>query len=146
MNYFNEKAFHTTDPKGRLLLPKDVRAHFRIKKADVLYLLPNPSDPPCLEIRTSAAWEAYLESLRGQQSDPRKKDSYRYAMTFKEKATVDGQGRVLIPQGLRELCKIDGSVAVINMDVYVEVWAKEHMSRKYQDMIRAFKEMNDQLF
>ena len=145
-NYFNDKALLSTDPKGRLLLPKDIRDHFKIKKADLLFLVPNLSEPRYLEVRTEKQWKAYCESLRQEEAGEKKKDSFRYAMMLKEVATVDGQGRIALPQRIREACSLDGLVAVVNMEVYIEVWSKDHMERKYQDMIRAFKETNDRMF
>ena len=146
ISHFNDRAFHATDPKGRLLLPKEIRAEQGIKKADTLYLVPNLSDPPYLEVRTASQWDGYCTSLRDQDAGEKKKDSYRYAMLFKEKVTVDGQGRVMLPQRIRDLCKLNGDVAVINMDVYVEVWCKDHVETKYADMVRAFKDSNDRMF
>jgi DNA-binding transcriptional regulator/RsmH inhibitor MraZ len=65
---------------------------------------------------------------------------------FQEKVTVDGQGRIVVSQRIRELCKLDGTVAVINMRSYAEVWNKNHMEQKYADMIKAYKEINNRLF
>ena len=146
MSHFNEKSLHSIDPKGRLLLPKDVRDALKIKKGDSLYLIPNMADPPYLEIRTAKQWGEYLDGLRRETSGEQKKDTFRYAMMIKETALVDGQGRFMIPNRIREACKLDGAVAVIDMGVYVEVWCKEHMERKYTDMVRAFKETNDRMF
>lgn len=146
INYFDEKSLHSTDPKGRLLLPKDLRDSFKIKKGDLLYLVPNLSEPPYLEIRTEKQWRLYRENLRQEEAGEKKKDSFRYTMMLKEVATVDGQGRIMIPERIRSACGLDGRVAVVNMELYVEVWAKDHMERKYQDMLRAFKETNDRMF
>jgi AbrB family looped-hinge helix DNA binding protein len=146
MNHFNEKSLHSIDPKGRLLLPKEVRDGLKIKKGDTLHLIPNLADPPYLEIRTAKQWQDYLEGLRRETSGEQKKDSFRYAMMIKDSAVVDGQGRFMIPNRIREVCKLDGTVAVIDMGVYVEVWCKEHVERKYADMIRAFKDTNDRMF
>ncbi len=146
INHFNEKSLHTVDRKGRLLLPKELRQAFKIKKGDVLYLVPNLSDPPYLEIRTAPQWAEYRLSLRSGTSGEQKKDTYRYAMMIKETAVVDGQGRFMIPSRVREACRLDGTVAVVDMDVYMEVWCKSHMEKKYADMVRAFKEINDRLF
>lgn len=145
-NHFNEKTLHTVDPKGRLLLPKEVRQAFKMKKGDIVYLLPNLSDPPYLEIRTARQWEDYRQSLRQQAAGEKKKDSFRYAMMLLGKSTVDGQGRVLIPQRMRDNCKLNGTVAVVDMESYTEVWCTEHMEKKYADMVRAFKEANDQVY
>ena len=145
-NYFNEKNLHSIDSKGRILLPKDVRDHYRVKKGDVLHIVPNVSGSSYLEIRTTAQWKKYRDSLRNLEAGEKKKDSFRYAMMLQETATVDGQGRILIPQRIRELCNIVDAVAVVDMDGYLEVWAKAQLEQKYADMVRAFKEMNDRMF
>jgi len=145
-NYFNEKALHSVDPKGRLLLPKDIRESYKIRKGQVLHLVPNLSSPPYLEIRTPDQWNHYRETLMQQLAGEQKKDSVRYAMMLAETVTVDGQGRIVLPQRIRDACNLDGMVAVINMQLYVEVWCKAHMDQRYADMVRAFKEANDRLF
>ncbi len=145
-NYFNEKNLHSIDSKGRILLPKEIRDHLRIKKGDALHLVPNLSGPLYIEIRTAAQWKTYREGLRDLEAGEKKKDSYRYATMLQETATMDGQGRVLLPQRIRELCKVVDLVAVINMDEYVEVWAKANLEQKYSDMVKAFKELNDRMF
>jgi MraZ protein len=145
-NYFNEKNLHSIDSKGRILLPKEIRENLKIKKGDVLHFVPNLSGPLYIEIRTAGQWKSYRDGLRDLEAGEKKKDSYRYATMLQESATVDGQGRVLIPQRIRELCKVADSVAVIDMDEYVEVWAKENLEQKYSDMVKAFKELNDRMF
>ena len=145
-NYFNEKALHSVDPKGRLLLPKDVRDQLKIRKGQVLHLVPNLANPPYLEMRTTAQWDQYRSTLMQQLSSEQKKDAFRYTMMLAETATVDGQGRIVLPQRLRDACKLEGSVAVINMHVHLEVWCKAHMDQRYADMVRAFKETNDRIF
>lgn len=146
MNYFNEKSLHSVDGKGRLLLPKDIRADLKIKKGDALYLLPDFSALPYLEVRTRKQWEVYIKNLREDEAGGEKKDTFRYAMLAKEKATVDGQGRILIPQRIKKACSLAGTVAVINMGIYFEVWASEYMDKKYADLVKAFKKTNDRIF
>ncbi|MFQ5510769.1 MAG: hypothetical protein ACE5EO_02870 [Candidatus Krumholzibacteriia bacterium] len=145
-NYFNEKAVLSIDPKGRFLLPKDVRSEFKIKKGDVLFLLPDFSALPYLEIRTRAQWELYCRRLREDEGSEEKKNTFRYAMLAKETATVDGGGRILVPHRIKKACGLDGTVAVINMAIYIEVWASDHMEKKYPDLVKAFKKTNDRTF
>ncbi len=146
MNTFNDKYIYALDPKSRLLLPLEIRQQFKIRKGDRLYLIPNLSDPEYLEIRTESQWQSYQDDLSKQESNDRKKDFIRYAMMFQERVTVDGQGRFIVPQRIRDLCKLEDEVAVINMRSYAEVWNKDHMERKYADMVRAFKEISDRLY
>ena len=145
-NYFNEKALHAVDPKGRLLLPKDVRDQFKIRKGQTLHLVPNLAAPAFLEVRTPDQWEHYRTTLMQQLSGEQKKDAVRMAMLMAETVTVDGQGRIVLPQRVRDACKLEGQVAVINMHLHLEVWCKAHVDQRYNDMIRAFKETNDRMF
>jgi len=146
MDAFNEKYIFTLDPKSRLLLPLEIRQQFKIRKGDRLYLVPNPSDPVFLEIRTEAQWQSYQENFFKQDANDRDKDFIRYTRMFQERVTVDGQGRFILSQRIRELCKLEEEVAVINMQTYAEVWNKAHVERKYADMVRAFKRINDRLY
>jgi transcriptional regulator MraZ len=146
-NYFNEKNLHSIDLKGRVLVPKEVRDKHRYKKGDVLYFTPNTSGAAYVEIRTEAQWKKHREQLlAAAEEGEAKKDSFRYADFFTKAATIDGQGRMAIPQGVREMCKLGDSVAIVDMDEHIEVWAKESFEQKYADMVRAFKEMNDRIF
>jgi DNA-binding transcriptional regulator/RsmH inhibitor MraZ len=146
IQHLNQDCFHNTDSKGRLLLPKSVRESFKIKKGDKLYLLPDLSDPPYLEARTASQWADYRRSLREDTAGEKKKLSFRYADLIKETATVDGQGRFLIPQRMRDTCNLVGEVAVINMEDYFEIWAKGHVAKRFEAMVKAFKEINDRMF
>jgi division/cell wall cluster transcriptional repressor MraZ len=146
MNYFNEKYLCTLDHKARLLLPLDIRQQFKVRRSDILYLIPNTSDPEYLEIRTISQWQSYQQKLLEQEPNVQKKDFLRYTMMLHERVAIDGQGRVVISERLRKLCKLDGTVAVINMQTYVEVWNTAHMERRYADLVRAYRELSDRLF
>jgi DNA-binding transcriptional regulator/RsmH inhibitor MraZ len=52
----------------------------------------------------------------------------------------------VIPQGIREHCGLNREVVVVNMSTYVEVWNTDAVKQKRSDMLRAFNEINDQLF
>jgi MraZ protein len=145
-NYFNEKNLHSVDSKGRILLPKDLREHHALEKGDVLICVPSGTNPAYVEIRTKEQWERYRASLRRSEPGESKKDSFRVADLSKDTATLDGQGRLSIPQWIRDACRINDSVAVVDMDDYIEVWARENIEQKYADMLRAFKERNDKMF
>ena len=146
MDYFNGKYLHTLDPKGRLLLPMEIRTRFNISKDDPLYMVANINDPPRLEIRTAAHWEAYCQKLLDRESGPQKLDMFRYVTTHHAKVMPDDQGRIVIPPWHRDKCELDSTVAVLNMAVYIEVWCEKHMETKYDDMVKAYKDISDFLF
>jgi MraZ protein len=146
-NYFNEKDLHSVDLKGRVLVPKEVRDKHRLKKGDVLYFTPNVAGATYVEIRTDTQWKKHREQLLiAAEEGEKKKEAFRYADFFTSTATIDGQGRMSIPERVRGMCNLTGSVAIVDMEEHIEVWAKESMEQKYADMVRAFKEMNDRIF
>ena len=51
-----------------------------------------------------------------------------------------------MPQRIREQCRLNGRVLVINMGYCVEVWNPEFVRDKFADFTRAFQEINDSLY
>lgn len=145
-NRINVKNLHSVDSKGRILLPKDLRDHHRLDKGNTLICVPSGTNPTCLEVRTVAQWERYRASLRRSEPGESKKDAFRVIDVSKDTTTLDGQGRMLVPQWLREVCGMREKVAVIDLEDYFEVWAAEFIEQKYAEMLRAFKQRNDELF
>ena len=77
MNYFDSKYLHSIDQRGRVQLPKDVRASGKLKKGDSLFVFINPNAPRVLEVRTKGQWQAYqkqVEALRMQFKGRGKED------------------------------------------------------------------------
>ena len=146
MNRFNDKYLHNIDGRGRLLLSGDVRTRLKMKKGDTLHILPNLGHPPYMEIRTASQWSQYRDKILAQASSEQKRNFLRFVKLMCEVVTMDGHGRVVLPQRIRDLCELSGQVAVINMDLYVEVWDKSNVDKKYPDMVKAFQEINDLLF
>ncbi len=146
MNYFDDRYLHSIDQRGRLQLPKDVRTGGKIKKGDSLFLFINPNAPRALEIRTAAQWDSYQKQVAALPPSRSKREFYRLIRLSTVEAAADGQGRVVVPQSIRESCGFDSEVFVVNMSTYVEVWNKDAVEQKRNDMMRAYNEINDQLF
>lgn len=146
MSQFNDKYLHSMDAKGRLQLSREIRTRFKLKKGDVLHLLPNLDNPPFLEIRTDRQWHDYQTRFMSQAGGGLKRDFVRFVELTKETVVADAQGRISIPKRLREMCGLDGEVAVINLNSFVEVWNKDYVGQKYADLVKAFKDINNSLF
>jgi MraZ protein len=146
MNRFNDSYLHSIDQRGRLQLPKDVRFGFKIKKGDTLFLFPNPNVPRILEVRTKSQWDSYLKEVMALPASRSKREFLRLVRLTHEPVTADGQGRIVVPQRIREDCGFEGEVVVINMETYAEVWNRSAVEQKYPDMLTAFNDINDQLF
>lgn len=143
---FGEKHVHGIDPKGRLQLARPVREVLKLKKGDKLHLLPNIDEPPFLELRTAAQWVEYERRFLSQAPGDMKRDFVRFVQLHKETVVADAQGRLILPKSLREQCHLDATVVVINMSSCVEVWSPKHIERRYAEMAKAFKDINNSFF
>jgi MraZ protein len=115
---------HAIDDKGRLTLPARIReelgpAFVATKGLDsCLFLYPGPE---------WAALEAKLRALPQTQKDAR-----AFVRLFFAGATEcrpDAQGRVLLPQALREYAGLEREGVVVGVSTRVEVWQPEAWAR-----------------
>jgi MraZ protein len=105
------------DPKGRVSLP----GRFREAFADGLWL--TIGQDGCLFCFPRAEWQRRSDEVSSSPlSDA---DGRAYARLFfgsSDEARLDGQGRVTIPQRLRDLVGISKDVVVLGIRDRMEIW------------------------
>ena len=104
---------HNIDAKGRLIFPIKLREalgeHFVIFKG-----LDN-----CINVYSQEKWAAFEQQLAALPSKARKVHRF-FSANFE--CEPDAQGRILIPQTLREYAGLRKDVTVIGMIDHVEIW------------------------
>ena len=104
---------HSIDAKGRLIFPIKLREalgeHFVIFKG-----LDN-----CINVYSQEKWAAFEQQLAALPSKARKVQRF-FSANFE--CEPDAQGRILIPQTLREYAGLRKDVTVIGMIDHVEIW------------------------
>jgi MraZ protein len=117
------------DPKGRVSLPSRFRAAF----ADGCWL--TMGQDRCLYVFPRAEWERRSEEVGAAPlSDTDGRAYARFFFGSSDEARLDGQGRVTIPQRLREAAGIDKEVVVLGVRERMEIWDRE----TYEQYERAF--------
>jgi MraZ protein len=110
---------HTIDPKGRVIVPSRFRDGLGEK-----FILTKGLDN-CLFVYSSQEWtnlETKLRALPFTDKDVR--SFVRFFFAGAAECEVDKQGRILIPQNLREYAGLEKDVCVIGVSTRVEVWDK----------------------
>ncbi len=111
---------HTLDDKGRLTIP----ARFRGELAAGLVV--TKGIDRCLLIYPMAAFEVLKGQIAGLPMTNRNVRDFRRLLFAGAADTVpDGQGRINIPQHLREYAGLTDQVVVVGCDAYIEVWAPD---------------------
>ncbi len=108
---------HNIDKKGRIAIP----AKFREDLGESIMLAKGLEGKPCLCIYSNAEWAALDEKIRSLPSITASKVKH-YLYAGATRLEYDSQGRVLIPQNLREFASLDGETTILGMSTHLEVW------------------------
>ena len=108
---------HSIDNKGRVAVP----ARFRGDLSGELII--TRGNDRCLYLFTQEAWEplaAKLNALPTGDADAR--NLRRAVFSAAEPVELDKQGRIMIPDHLRQYSGIAGNVSIIGLGSYIEIW------------------------
>lgn len=111
---------HTLDAKGRLIIP----AKFRDELGTGSVMTRGLDN--CLFLFPAEEWEILegkLKTLPLTKSDARQ--FVRFLFSGATECELDKQGRINVPQNLREYAQIEKDAVVIGVSSRVEIWSKE---------------------
>jgi len=116
---FVGEYLHTVDNKGRVALP----AKFR-EMLGPRFMVARGLDQ-CLTVYPSEEWGHVLETVKGLPQNQKEARAYaRYFLSGAMEVDPDKQGRIGLPQSLREYAGISKDVYVLGVGNRVEVWDK----------------------
>jgi MraZ protein len=112
------------DNKSRLRLPAKFRRVMSETDDNTYYVTSN--DGHCAQIYPIHVWERVAQKFQEPpRMDPSKMKLQRFTSYYGLLTQMDPQGRILIPQSLREDASISGDVIVIGQTDHLEVWNNE---------------------
>jgi MraZ protein len=108
------------DEKGRLKVPAEFKRVIDEKYAQKFYI--TSTDGVVAQVYPFEEWERIEQKLAGLSNfNPTKKKFLNRTNYYGQVVEMDGQGRLLVPQTLRESAQIRGEVAVLGMLNHLEV-------------------------
>jgi MraZ protein len=108
------------DEKGRLKVPAEHKKVIDEKYSTQFYI--TSLDGKVAQIYPFEEWEQIEQKLAGLSTfNPTKKKFLSRVNYWGQQVEMDGQGRLLLPQLLREAAQIKGEVAVVGYQKYLEV-------------------------
>lgn len=116
---FTGQFEHSLDDKGRLTIPARLRT--RLGRHFVLTIAP---PEPCLALYPDATWSEFCAKLEtATRKDGRYRSFVRHLFANTEEVSPDSQGRVVVPQALREHAGIDRDVVLVGTLTRIEIWS-----------------------
>jgi MraZ protein len=113
----------TVDPKGRLKLPEKFRRMVEEMYGPQFYV--TSKDGERAEIWPLKEWEKIEEALAKAPSSGAKQKLMDVTNYYGQQVDMDAQGRVLMPQLLREKAALKGDVAVLGQSSKLVVMSDE---------------------
>jgi MraZ protein len=108
------------DEKGRLKVPAEFKRVIDEKYAQKFYI--TSLDGVVAQVYPFEEWERIEQKLASLSTfNPTKKKFLNRVNYYGQVVEMDGQGRLLVPQILRESAQIRGEVAVLGNLTYLEV-------------------------
>lgn len=105
---------HNLDSKGRLFIP----AKLREELGNVFYV--TLSMDRCLSAYSAESWRDFSDKVNAMPYVKQRK--MRPLFAYAAKCELDTQGRILIPQNLRDYAGLSKNVTVVGCNNHAELW------------------------
>ena len=122
---------HTIDAKGRLIVP----SKFRATLGDTFVVTKGLDG--CLFVYDNEEWGIFEEKLKSLPiTNKEARQFVRFFLAGAAEVEVDKQGRILVPNVLREFAELNKDVVLIGVASRIEIWSKERFEgmTAYEDM------------
>lgn len=140
---FSASYDHSLDGKGRVIIP----ASYREALGEDFTITINPHKT-AIAIYPKAMWDRQLEQLsRINPMDERGMRYVRYVMSVSFAGnSMDAQGRVLIPQKLRQKIGLTRDIVFVGLNSFIEIWDAEAFAKKEAETEDDFGELTNYVY
>ena len=131
---------HTLDPKNRVIMP----SKFREKLGDSFVMTKGLDN--CLFIYSSQEWSIVEEKLKSLPMT--NKDARAFVRFFFAGACeceLDKQGRIVMPNHLKDYANIDKELVIIGVSTRIEIWSKEEWNKFNSDANISYEDVAEKM-
>lgn len=135
---------HSLDQKGRLIVPSKLREILRGRGIDKLFITRGLDK--CLFVYTPEEWK--LQEDKFKQMPFTRQEARKFNRMFFSGACelgFDKQGRILIPQYLKDYAEVKDQVMVAGVSDRIEIWALGRWQSYFDDSMGSFEDVAEKL-
>nr|WP_330389805.1 division/cell wall cluster transcriptional repressor MraZ [Oribacterium sp. WCC10] len=123
---FTGEYHHNLDAKGRLIIPAKFRDQLGME-----FTVTRSLDG-CLAMYASKEWEALEDKLNAlPMTNEKARSLKRFLLGSANTCELDKQGRILIPQVLRDKAGLDKDITLLGVGDHIEIWDTDLYNEKY---------------
>ena len=136
---------HSMDRKGRLIIPSKFREVFKENYVERFFVTRGLDT--CLFVFTEDEWKKQESRFRTLSFTSREARQFnRIYFSGACEVTCDRQGRILVPQYLKDFAKIKSDAVVVGVSNRMEIWAKEQWKEFYNNTKDSFEKIAENIF
>ncbi len=136
---------HSIDRKGRLIIPSKFREVFKENYVERFFVTRGLDT--CLFVFTEDEWkkqENRFRALSFTSSEARQFNRIYFSGACE--VTCDKQGRILVPQYLKDFAKIKSDVVIVGVSNRIEIWGKDIWAEFYRNAKDSFEKIAENVF
>ncbi len=138
--FFGETAINL-DAKGRMAVPTRYRDALDESCGNALVLTYSAFDAGCLWLYPEPEWERVREQVMGLSTfNPSHRSLQRRLVGSATALEPDGNGRLLLPQTLRQVAGLEKRVVMMGMGERFEIWNETVLNQKRAEEEKAMQE------
>lgn len=144
---FTGEYHHTIDDKNRLAIPSSLRDSINTETEGKGFYITRGLDT-CLFLYTPKVWQNVVSKIE-QLSFTNKKARQFQRLFFSAAQKIpecDPQGRILIPQILKDYAKIKKNVVIAGLNRRIEIWNEKSWNDFTSEYGKAYEEIAEGLF
>lgn len=131
---------HKLDGKGRMVLPAKFRGELGSSIVATIGI------DRCIALYPVSRWEELLLKLKDLSSfKKRTRDFRRVLLSMASEQEIDGAGRILIPQILRDYAGSASEVTLIGAEDHLEIWDTAKWEEHRAEVLADFSDMAEEL-
>ena len=127
---------YSLDPKNRVVVPPSYREALSAEKG-ARFVLAIGQDG-CLRLFLPSQWEKLVSEAKSLTQDIKDKEKARAARRHlfgtAVPAALAEQGRILVPQNLKEYAGLKKGVVIVGAGSWMELWSAERWGRYHKEV------------
>ena len=136
---------HILDDKDRFILPAKFREKIKTLERKKFFITRGLDG--CLFLIPQEAWEKLENKLKSLSFTKQQSRTFnRLYFSGASEIDIDTQGRIILPEYLKEFAQIKKEVVIIGVTDRIEIWGKGRWDKFYQENKKRFEEMAENLF
>jgi len=141
---FYGEYFHSIDRKGRIILPAKIR---EVAKANFIekFFTTRGLDK-CLFMFSEEEWRSQENKFKSLTFTKQQSRAFnRLFFSGAAEIVADKQGRILLPQYLKDYAEIKKEVFIVGVSNRIEIWSKEKWHDFYNTSRQSYEEIAEKL-